>query len=62
VTAAEFRAWCERRGYTQAQAAAALNASQSAVSRWQTGERAIPGPVVRLIQLLDSKESDHAEA
>jgi DNA-binding transcriptional regulator YiaG len=53
MTADEFRAWCERRAYTQAQAAAALNASQSAVSRWQTGERAIPGPVVRLIQLLD---------
>lgn len=53
MTAAEFRRWCERRGYSQSEAAEALGASQSAVSRWQTGERAIPGPVERLIETLD---------
>lgn len=61
MTAEQFRAWCERRGYTQAQAAASLNASQSAVSRWQTGERKIPGPVVRLIEMLEARNPNHGE-
>jgi transcriptional regulator with XRE-family HTH domain len=60
LTADEFRRWCERRGYTQEDAAAALNASQSAVSRWMAGKRGIPGPVVRLIALLDERDGREA--
>jgi transcriptional regulator with XRE-family HTH domain len=54
MTAAEFRRWCERRGYTQEDAAAALGTTQATVSRWQSGVHQIPPPVARLIQLLDA--------
>jgi transcriptional regulator with XRE-family HTH domain len=54
MTPDAFRRWCERRGYSQAEAAEALGTTQATVSRWQSGVHQIPPPVARLIQLLDA--------
>ncbi len=55
MTAADLRAWTERRGLTQEQAAALLAAAQPEVSRWLSGERTVPPRVVRIIELLDQE-------
>ena len=43
MTPSEFRAWRERIGYTQAQAAAALCVSLRSVKAWESGETGAPG-------------------
>lgn len=57
MTAAEFTAFLDRHGWTQQQAAAELNTTQATISRWASEDpekrRAIPGPVVRLIECLE---------
>ena len=42
MTPSEFRAWRERIGYTQAQAAAALCVSLRSVKAWESGFAAPP--------------------
>lgn len=56
MTANEFRAWVERHGYTQAEAAEELDTTQASVSRWLSGDRTIPGPVARLVEVLERCE------
>jgi DNA-binding transcriptional regulator YdaS (Cro superfamily) len=56
LTAAELRAWLERRGLSERAAAPLLAAAQQEVNRWARGERRIPRRVVRIIELLDRIE------
>jgi transcriptional regulator with XRE-family HTH domain len=53
VTPDEFRAWYERRGWTQQQAADALGVPQQRVSDWARGKRPIRPTVQKLIEALD---------
>lgn len=53
MTAAEFRTWLERRELSDADAAPLLRAKRHEVWRWRTGERAVPGKVERIVELMD---------
>lgn len=48
MTPADIRAWREERGLSQADLARALGVTQATVSRWETGERPPPLPMLRL--------------
>lgn len=52
VERAELRRLRTQLGLTQAQLAAKLDVTVTAVWRWEAGQRRIPGPVGRLVQLL----------
>lgn len=52
MTAAEFRAWLERRGWNYTQAAPHLAADHTEVMRWAKGERKVPRRIVRIIELM----------
>jgi DNA-binding transcriptional regulator YiaG len=55
MTPSAFKAICLRAGLTQSQLAAFLRISdRRAVRYWETGERAISGPVSLLMELLDA--------
>jgi transcriptional regulator with XRE-family HTH domain len=49
VTPDELRAWRRGRGWTLAQAAAALGWDETALSRWETGARGRAGPGGRVV-------------
>ena len=42
-----------RLGLTQAKAGELLGVTQSAISRWLSGERAVPPPVAKLLLLVE---------
>jgi transcriptional regulator with XRE-family HTH domain len=50
MTAAEFRKALKRLGLTQSEAARRLYVTFSAVNRWATGKRSIPGPVIAALE------------
>ena len=51
-----MKAALKRLEWTQARAAERLGVTQGAVSRWVSGERPIPGPVVRLLAHFQREE------
>ena len=53
MTPAQLRASLSTLGLSQARAAALLGVTTDAVSKWANGKRAIPGPVARLVWLMD---------
>jgi DNA-binding transcriptional regulator YiaG len=57
VEAAELRAIRERMGLLQVDLAKALDVTQGALSRWETGSRPIPGPVAKLVVLLAAQQT-----
>jgi len=63
MTPLELRAALDTLGLTQAAFADRAQSSTRAVERWVNGQRAIPGPVVALVQLmLDAAEKTEAPA
>jgi hypothetical protein len=62
VTAADFRAWLERRGWNYTQAAPHLAADHTEVMRWAKGERKVPRRIARIVELLDKVEALEAAA
>ena len=56
MTPTAFLATIHRLGLSQSGAATLLGVSRGAVTRWAQGTRAIPGPVVRLLALLDADQ------
>jgi len=62
MTPTALRAALETLGLTQAAFAARAQSSTRAVERWVGGQRAIPGPVAALVELmLDAKTDAPAE-
>ena len=53
VTPQDLSATLSRLGLSQAEAARLLGVTPGAVTRWVKGERPVPGPVARLLWLLD---------
>jgi DNA-binding transcriptional regulator YdaS (Cro superfamily) len=56
VTAAEFRAWLERRGLNYSQAAPLLAAHNTEVMRWAKGERKVPRKIAKIVELRNEQE------
>jgi DNA-binding transcriptional regulator YiaG len=54
VTPAEFRDARQRLGLTGVALAALLRVDDRTIRRWELGERAVPGPVVVLVSILES--------
>ena len=52
MKAREIKAVLRRLEWTQTEAAARLGVTQGAVSRWLSGDRPIPEPIVKLLHLL----------
>ena len=52
MRAKEIKAVLKRLGWTQTEAASRLGVTQGAVSRWVSGDRPIPEPIVKLLYLL----------
>jgi predicted transcriptional regulator len=50
MTPTELRQALDELEMDQSQAAGYLRVTQSAVSRWLTGARPIPGPITRLVE------------
>lgn len=53
MTPATLSATLQRLGWSQAEAARHLGVTRGAVTRWMTGQRAVPGPVVKLLALTE---------
>jgi len=56
MTPATLSATLQRLGLSQAECARLLGVTPGAVTRWVRGDRQVPGPVVRLVWLLESRE------
>ncbi|WP_442919105.1 helix-turn-helix domain-containing protein [Methylobacterium sp. Leaf118] len=52
MTGVELRAARERLGFSVSLFAERLEVDRSAVSRWESGDRAVPGPVRVLVRLF----------
>jgi len=57
VTAQQFLEALTRLNLSQADVARQLGVTRGAVSRWASGARAVPGPVVELIRLWLAKQA-----
>lgn len=55
MTGKELRAAIESLGMDQRQIAAYLRVTEGAVSRWVNEERAIPGPICKLVEMALSE-------
>lgn len=51
--AVQIRAWRQRHGWTQEQAAEVLGVTKDAFRYWEYGRRSVPGPVKVLIRYID---------
>ena len=54
MTSTDLKATLSRLGLSQAEAARLLGVTPTAVTRWVQGTRAVPGPVVRLVRLVET--------
>lgn len=56
MTATDFRAWLERRGWDAPAAAPHFNVHRTSVWRWMNTPGEIPGTVARIVELMDEQE------
>jgi len=58
MTSKELRAALDDLEMDQRQAAGYLRVTEGAVSRWVNGERAIPGPIIKLLEMALEQKGD----
>jgi predicted RNase H-like HicB family nuclease/DNA-binding XRE family transcriptional regulator len=54
----ELKAFRQRHGLTQEQAAALFRVPWNTWARWETGRPHVPPPVVRLLEILDGRDPE----
>ena len=52
--AARFRSLRTKLGLTQREIAAEFYSAPGAVGQWETGDRTIPGPILRLMEIYEA--------
>lgn len=57
MTAQEFQAFWQASGLTQKQLSEALGCSQSAISEWKDGKRAVPKKTQIIIRLMQENQA-----